>query len=161
MVRRVYGQESFQECLFTGSSRVTSLWGLAEKSAVIRPPRIVLPELSALSLGSQATLSCDLTSSHRPPPPLRQAPGATPSRGADFESILAVFHQNWTKTVENEQKRPKIDPGPKSTLKRGLDRKGGGVCGWMVKSQTLSSFPHSKFLEAVGANLGGNRSPVL
>ena len=53
---------------------------------------------------------CDLTHSHRPPAPLRQAPGATPSTGADFESILAVFDHNRPKTVENVQKRPKIDP---------------------------------------------------
>ena len=54
-------------------------------------------------------LFCDLTSSHSPPP-LRQAPGATPTRGADLESIVAVFDQNWPKTVENEQKRQKNDP---------------------------------------------------
>ena len=52
----------------------------------------------------------DLTASHRPPPPLRQAPGAIPSRGADFESIMAVFDQTWPKTVENKQKRTKNDP---------------------------------------------------
>ena len=46
--------------------------------------------------------------------PLRQAPRATLSRGADFESILVVFDQSWPKTSKNEQKST-----PKSTLKRG------------------------------------------
>ena len=40
----------------------------------------------------------------------KQKPRTFFSRGADFESILAIFDQNWPKTVENEQKRPKIDP---------------------------------------------------
>ena len=39
------------------------------------------------------------------------APPSARRRGADFESILAVLDQHAPKTVENEQKRPKIDPG--------------------------------------------------
>ena len=38
----VYGLESFHECLIADSSKVTSLWILAEEGTVMRPPGVVL-----------------------------------------------------------------------------------------------------------------------
>ena len=71
--------------------------------------------------------NCDLTSSHRPPPNTR----SNPFKRSRFRVDLAGFHQNWPKTSEN---RPR-----NRHLRGGLDRKGGGVCGWMVKSQPWKS----------------------
>ena len=89
------------------------------------------------------------------PLPRRQAPGATPSKGADFESSLAGFDRKWSKTRRSDQKS-----ALKSTLKRGLDWKGGWVCGWMVKSQ-LQILNHQFHLRSVQRNITvGEHDPL-
>ena len=74
--------------------------------------------------------------SHRPPPPLRQAPGGNPFKRSRFQ---VDFGRLWPKLAENGQKKTSKNDQKstlKSTLKRGAwPERWGGVCGWMVKSQ--------------------------
>ena len=97
--------------------------------------------LARNSVRAEESKFCDLTSSRRrPPPPLRQGPRATPSKGADFESIFGRF---WPKVAENGRKRGQTAKNrPRSRLLRAgfCQKGGGGVCGCMVKSQ--SKFIH-------------------
>ena len=108
--------------------------------------RFCMPDAGTLSLrASSFGLACfmlgqgpcDLTSSHRPPPPLRQAPGATPSRlGRAIHGPMPVYGGNFWRTFrtigpyEFPRKRygPLIGPyefpqekvwtnGPQSSLK--------------------------------------------